>query len=167
MLCYSLMCLLWNLFYIAFVTYGEEAERIKWLSRVKISDERDERTQDLEVCNPALYHWANVAMLAREHRERLVLIMKRMRQGSDDGRAEPVTSPGSGRTTSSSFRSFVLRINFYILIPIFNSFIVQSYSKLQRPFRVFASTIMATQRLWGLSKSLYLMILRRVIRRVK
>ena len=31
-------------------------------------------------------------MLNREHRERLVLIMKCMRQGSDDGRAEPVTN---------------------------------------------------------------------------
>ena len=32
-----------------------------------------------------------VTMLAREHHERLVLILKRKRQGLDDGRAELVT----------------------------------------------------------------------------
>ena len=33
-----------------------------------------------------------LAMLVRKHRERLILIMKRMRQGSDDARAEPMTN---------------------------------------------------------------------------
>ena len=48
-----------------------------------------------------------------------VLILKRMRQGSDDSQAEPVTPPGLERTTSSSFLIYPPGKHFFIFFFIY------------------------------------------------